>query len=65
MSPFLSDADYETATLSHWLDREPELNEVTVTVRSGGEVCRFVMLRPGKPKAEISPHHLREALPRD
>jgi hypothetical protein len=63
MSRFPSEAEYEAATLAHWLDREPTLDEVSVTVRSGGEMCRFVLLRPAKPVIAFTPDDLRESPP--
>jgi hypothetical protein len=39
-----ADERYERETLAYWLRRSPGCESVTVTVRKGGEVVRFLRL---------------------
>lgn len=53
MSRFISEDDYELATLRYWMGRDPETEEISITVRSGGEVRRFILLRPTEPAVSV------------
>jgi hypothetical protein len=44
----MSDAEYEEATRAHWSSREPNYEEVTISVRRQGKVVRFVLLTPSE-----------------
>lgn len=42
----MSDAQLESLILDHFLELSPELDQITISVRGGGELLRYVLLRP-------------------
>lgn len=56
------DETYEALTLAYWKKREPELDEVSISVRRRGEMVRFILLRPGQTAVNFNPDDCREAL---
>jgi len=62
MSDALTPSEYEDATLCFWQDRIPDLEEITISVRIGGEVVRFVRFAPWQPAVEFSPDECHAVL---
>jgi hypothetical protein len=59
---FRSDRDFEAAALNHYLEREPELQEVTISVRKDGELVRLVLLRPTRETVRLFPSGTHDSL---
>ena len=62
MHSFASDRDFERAALIHYLEREPDLQEVTISVRTNGELVRLVLLRPSRETVRMFPSGSRDSL---